>query len=121
MRALSVRQPWAELFMRGAKEPFDHPEYGRVNIEFRSGPTQIRERIYIYASATATDSERDEAERFGLDFNALPRGVIVGTVELVGCDDGDWYVKSPERLTQLRKPTRRPNPVWFYPFEEDTV
>ncbi len=39
MRALSVRQPHAEAIMRGVKP-----------LEFRSGPTNLRERIHIYAS-----------------------------------------------------------------------
>lgn len=105
--------------MLGEKEPIDHPEFGKVNTEFRSRATNVRGRIYIYASGTFSDYEREAAADFGLDFDALPRGVIVGTVELVGCDDGDWYVKNPQRAVVLRKPTRRANPVWFYPFDED--
>ena len=38
MRALSVRQPYAELILRGEKK-----------IEYRSKPTNIRERVYLYA------------------------------------------------------------------------
>lgn len=37
-RALSLRQPWAELIMRGEKK-----------IEYRSFRTHLRERVYIYA------------------------------------------------------------------------
>ena len=29
----------------------------------------------------------------------LPRGVIVGTVELYDCDDDEWYLRNPERAT----------------------
>jgi hypothetical protein len=105
--------------MRGEKEPMDHPKHGRVNVEYRSGPTKVRERIYIYASATATDHERQDAKALGLDLNALPRGVLIGTVELVDCDGGQWYVKSPQRLDRPLKPERRANPVWFYPFEQE--
>jgi hypothetical protein len=39
MRALSIRQPHAEAIMRGIKK-----------IEYRSAPTRIRGRIYIYAA-----------------------------------------------------------------------
>ncbi|MCH8823433.1 MAG: ASCH domain-containing protein [Planctomycetes bacterium] len=40
MRALSIRQPYAELILRGEK-----------TIEYRSRPTKIiGERFYIYAS-----------------------------------------------------------------------
>jgi hypothetical protein len=105
--------------MRGEKEPFNHPEFGMVNTEFRSRSTDVRGRIFIYASQTFTDDEREAAIDYGLDFDSLPRGVIVGTVELVGCDEGDWFVKNPQRADELRKPARRANPVWFYPFDED--
>src|SRR5262245_14035781 len=40
MRALSIRQPWAELILRGIK-----------TVEYRSRPTRIvGERFYIYAA-----------------------------------------------------------------------
>jgi hypothetical protein len=68
MRALSIRQPFAENVLRGTKR-----------IEYRSIPTAIlNERVYIYASLRL-GNER------GRD---LPRGVIVGTVEIVGCRPG---------------------------------
>ncbi len=38
MRALSIRQPHAEAIMRRVKP-----------IEYRTRPTHIRERVYIYA------------------------------------------------------------------------
>lgn len=41
MRVLAVRQPWASLIVEGLK-----------TIEVRSKPTNIRERIAIYASTT---------------------------------------------------------------------
>ena len=42
MRALSIRQPYAELILRGVK-----------TIEYRSRPTKIiGERFYIYAPAS---------------------------------------------------------------------
>ena len=43
MRALSIRQPWAELILQGHK-----------TIEVRSQRTNIRERVYIYAGATGS-------------------------------------------------------------------
>jgi predicted transcriptional regulator len=39
VRALSVRQPYAELIMRGEK-----------SVEYRSRPTKIRELLYVYAA-----------------------------------------------------------------------
>jgi hypothetical protein len=46
----------------------------------------------------------------------LPRGVLVGTVDLFDCDGGEWYVHSPRRAANLRKPKNQPQPVWFIPF-----
>jgi hypothetical protein len=40
-RALSIRQPFAELIMTGKKKH-----------EYRNIPTNIRERVYVYASNT---------------------------------------------------------------------
>src|SRR4051812_45223158 len=119
MRALSVRQPWAELILRGKK-----------TIECRSRPTRIRERIWIYASRAPV---RSAAFWPVTDDAALPRGVLVGTVELVACrplrrsdstaaclaiDFGGyaWLMEDPQRLELPRKPTRHPQPVFFYPF-----
>ena len=39
MRALSIRQPYAEQILRGTKL-----------FEYRTRPTTIRERVYIYVS-----------------------------------------------------------------------
>jgi len=108
MRALSVRQPYAEQILRGSKR-----------IEYRSVPTKIRERVYIYASLTPGDAQ---------DFRAMkaqpgdfPTGVLVGIVEIVNCtgESGDycWHLARPERLKQLLKPENHPQPVWFYPFD----
>ena len=110
MRALSIRQPHVEAIMRGVK-----------TTEFRSAATRIRGRFYIYA-ALGRYSRADEAEmmaQYGIDDVAcddLPRGLIVGTVELYDCDGGDWHVRNPERAKRLRKPKNHPQPVWFNPF-----
>lgn len=50
----------------------------------------------------------------------LPTGVIVGSaimqkVSRVG-DFFRWHLTSVERATDLRKPLRHPQPVWFKPF-----
>jgi hypothetical protein len=46
----------------------------------------------------------------------LPRGVLIGTVELYGCDGGDWHLRNPKRAKKLLKPKKQPQPVWFYLF-----
>jgi hypothetical protein len=110
MRALSIRQPHAEAIMRGTK-----------TIEYRSAPTRIRGRIYIYASlgrySKAIEAEMmDEYEIDDIACDELPRGVLVGTVELHDCDGEEWHLREPKRETRLCKPTKQPQPVWFNPF-----
>jgi hypothetical protein len=71
--ALSMRQPWAELILRGVKR-FEH----------RSRLTHVRGRILIYASLGryARDTEADIEAESGIELDGLPRGVNVGSVEL---------------------------------------
>ena len=110
MRALSIRQPNAEAILRGTKK-----------VEYRSAPTKIRGRIYIYASLGRYSSE-EEAELMHMyeitdvSCDELPRGVLVGTVELHDCDGGEWYLQKPQREEPLIKPARKAQPVWFNPF-----
>jgi hypothetical protein len=126
LRALSIRQPWAELILRGIK-----------TIEVRSRPTKIRGRVQIYASLGRLDEvvEAEVADNNDLDIDSLPRGVLVGTVELVDClplrlSDSQaagftitdiegqygWHLANPQRASRLLKPTKHPQPVWFNPF-----
>jgi hypothetical protein len=110
MRALSIRQPDAEAIMRGAK-----------TIEYRNRPTHVRERVYIYASLAryGADEEAEMMAEYGIDdrtCDELPRGVLVGTVELYDCDERAWYLRDPERAQELLKPKNHPQPVWFHPF-----
>lgn len=107
-RALSVRQPHAEQILRGTK-----------NIEYRSTATNIRGRVYIYASQTA---DLDAFNKMKIKPDSLPIGVIVGTVEIVGCSNirgkYEWHLAFPERLEQPIKPANHPQPVWFKPFDD---
>lgn len=110
MRALSIRQPHAEAILRGIKK-----------IEYRSKATKIRGRIYIYASLGryAEDDEAKMMKNYGIkdvSCDELPRGVLIGTVELYDCDAGNWKLKDPERLDAQLKPEKHPQPVWFNPF-----
>jgi hypothetical protein len=126
MRALSVRQPWAELILLGHK-----------TIEVRSKMTHLRERIYIYASQNRFEAEEESriTAQYGIDVGALPRGVLVGTVQIVGSrpvvksdseaacfeiNDGAgfyaWVLDRPKRAEVLEKPTRQPQPMFFNPF-----
>lgn len=94
---------------------------GVKKTEYRSRSTKIRGRIYIYANLGRYSAEEEASmmNDYGINdvsCDALPRGVIVGTVELHDCDEGDWHVRNPERAVVLRKPKNHPQPVWFKPF-----
>lgn len=107
MRALSIRQPYAEQILRRTKK-----------IEYRTRPTSIRERIYIYASYTPGPLE--EFQSLGCAPGDLPTGVLVGTVEIIACigkpGNYEWHLSRPRRLRKLMKPKKHPQPAWFYPF-----
>jgi predicted transcriptional regulator len=107
-RALSVRQPLAEQIMTGKKK-----------IEYRSIPTNIRGRVYIYASKTPNLEVYKKLKKVPGDF---PVGVLVGTVEIIDCkekpDEYQWTLDKPERLKNPIKPDKHPQPVWFKPFKE---
>jgi hypothetical protein len=108
LSALSIRQPYAEQVLRGTKD-----------IEYRTMPTNKRERVYIYASKTPADDE-DAWDEIGKQPGDLPAGVIVGTVEVVGCrrvlGEYQWDLAKPIRLKRPIKPKNHPQPAWFRPF-----
>jgi ASCH domain len=110
-RALSVRQPFAEQIMTAEKK-----------IEYRSVPTNIRGRVHIYASKTLTTREKQAYVKMKKEPGDFPVGVLVGTVEIVGCTgepgDYEWHLANPKRLRRLAKPDNHPQPVWFTPFKE---
>jgi predicted transcriptional regulator len=141
MRALSIRQPYAELILRGIKP-----------IEFRSRPTKIiGERFYIYASrqwaagklflegcrpttrsagpaiwSTDLAMPGDEPQPWMTELanmlilKDLPTGVIVGSAVIEKVTQGnkyfEWHLGGIERAKKLRKPKGHPQPVWFTPF-----
>ncbi len=127
MLALSIRQPYAELILRGIK-----------TIEYRSRPTRIiGERFWIYAAGKwprktdeavwSTDlsttgaapppwmMELAQALIFN-DKGGLPTGVIVGSAvieQVTPRDDGmfQWHLGDVERTKSFRKPKAHPQPV----------
>jgi hypothetical protein len=64
--ALSVRQPWANLIVRGLKD-----------IEIRTWATKYRGRLLIHAGGTL---DRIGMWRFPME--VVPRGAIIGSVKL---------------------------------------
>lgn len=71
MKALSIRQPWAELILRGRKK-----------YELRTWATNHRGRLVIQAGKTV---QAEDARKAGLDLADLTRGALLGTVEVVDC------------------------------------
>jgi len=111
LKALSIRQPWAELILRGEK-----------TVEYRSQITKIRQRVYIYAALGKPEGPLNQTlTGIGMSWDELPKGVLVGTVEITGCeatDDGyEWHLSNPQRLDTPLKPENQPQPVWFNPFD----
>ncbi len=126
MRALSVRQPWAELIILGHK-----------TIEVRSQRTNIQERVHIYAGKNRIGAEEEAriAAQVGIDVDLLSRGVLLGTIKIVGCrplqksdsvaacfEISDvsgfyaWLLVRPQRAVNLQTPKKHPQPVFFNPF-----
>ena len=135
MLALSIRQPYVELILRGMK-----------TVEFRSRATRrVGERFYLYAAWPKTRDERLDARALAMpplaamscvaralggtgnvraiaaaDHMPLPAGVIVGTAVIDDCSYRDgwyhWRLSAPRRLKRPRKPKRHPQPTWFKPF-----
>jgi hypothetical protein len=127
MKALSIRQPWAELILRGEK-----------TVEARPMRTAKRgERVYIYAGKNRIETEEEAriAADHGIDVDSLPRGVLVGTVEIVGCEPLGpghsrvacfevtestggyaWLLRDPQREDSMRVPIGHPQPSFFTPF-----
>ncbi len=95
MKALTVRQPWASLIMAGIKD-----------VENRTWPTSYRGPLVIHAGLGL---DHDAFTVHGRLLDELPRGVVLGTVELVGCVRGhpspwaeadcwNWLVADPRPL-----------------------
>lgn len=70
-RAISIRQPFAELILQGKKKK-----------EFRSRRTAIRGKVYIYA-CRKIDHDTQSWRKLGTMESILPIGKIVGTVKLL--------------------------------------
>lgn len=102
MKCLSLWQPWASLIVHGHKK-----------IETRGYPTNVRGRVAIHATKSEDRSDRDWIiydEAFiaaframkpdgiettsGRFYDSLPRGCVVGTVELYDCLSSDMLINS---------------------------
>lgn len=109
MKALSLKQPWAELVIQGRK-----------TIELRRWNTKFKGRFLVHASGNI-----DENEMKKHNFTNLPRQAIIGSAELVDIkeyknekeflEDKDkhlassmkwgsygFILKNPERITPIK-------------------
>jgi hypothetical protein len=125
MKALSIRQPWASLILKAGKD-----------VENRCWPTRFRGRILIHAAKGMTRGEHEDAIDFavcaikaaeprdgakmttlrelGFSFEDLPRGGIIGSVEIVDCVSvcaSPWFVGEYGFLL------RDPQPLPFRPWK----
>jgi hypothetical protein len=107
--AISVRQPYVELILQGKKK-----------FEFRSQPTNIRGRVYIYASKKLGGDENDW-HQVRSEPDLLPTGVIVGSLQIVGCkwnateDCFAYELAKPLRLKRHLKAVNQPLPRFWIP------
>ena len=108
-RAISIRQPYVELILRGKKKN-----------EFRSRTTHIRERVYIYAAMKPADNPRAWSEARA-ERNQLPTGAILGSVEItashrIGRTGGYAYLLAkPRRLSKPLHAKNQPSPCFWRP------
>jgi hypothetical protein len=106
--AITIRQPYVELILRGIKK------------EYRSRPTEIRGRVYLYASKRPADSPI-EWQKVAAYPGMLPTGVIVGTVEIIDCRQDEqrcsyvYDLRNPRRLAHSLRPKNQPNPGFWCP------
>lgn len=83
--ALTVRQPWASQIITGAKD-----------IEYRSWRPRHRGRVWIHSALRQAESGGEN----------LPRGVILGSVTLIGILGGAksgvfaWHLANPRQLAE---------------------
>ena len=110
--ALSIRQPWASLILVPWK-----------GIENRNWPTCYRGPLLIHAAKTMTRKEHNQAIAFAcsidrertmrllasgvLAFDNLPRGGIIGSVNVVDCvrrSTSPWFVGPNGFVLRDQKP-----------------
>jgi hypothetical protein len=111
MKALSIRQPWAHLIVHAGKD-----------IENRDWFTRLRGRILVHAAKGMTRDEyadvREFCDRSGNaivpDFDALQRGGVIGSVEIVDCvehSESRWF------FGRYGFVLRDPRPLPFIPYK----
>jgi predicted transcriptional regulator len=106
MRALSIRQPYAELILRGIK-----------TVEYRTRPTRIiAERFHIYASKGHSSLVGFDKLTAGTghlsDFGELSRaGKKAWSKDLTGQQPPDWMVELAEQVGMIEPDALLPTGV----------
>ncbi len=85
MKALTLTQPWAQLVIDGRKR-----------FETRGWYCGFHGPLAIHAAKGMPSEARDAAIEFGYDPDALPRGVVLGTVDMAGCEQTVRTVTDPD-------------------------
>jgi len=94
MKALSIKQSWANMILTGIKD-----------IENRSWPTWFRGRIIVHASQSYDFT-------FPGDYQPLPRGSLLGEVDIIDCvtySSSPWF-SGPYGFV-LANPMLYPSPI----------
>lgn len=113
IKALTIKQPWASLIIRCGKD-----------YENRDWPSSYRGIVAIHSSAKMSPADLEDAcdlmrgfiPRFSARIfkqETFPTGVILGTVEMVGCvtaSDSPWFVGEYGFQFQNRVPFANPIP-----------
>jgi hypothetical protein len=120
MKALSIKQPWAQLIIIGAKD-----------VENRTRPTSFRGRFAVHVSLRRADYEDVDIEAIPRDLQEPAKrawernasaGRVIGTVELIDCirdsdsiwavnDYWHWVLREPRPYTRSR-PARGQLGLW---------
>ena len=108
MKALSFRQPWAELVLRGAK-----------SMDLRTYSVAYRGPLALHA---AKKLDREACDRLGLSAEGLTTGAVVGVVELVDVVELDKpaYEAWKDRHLASRR-FRTPQYGWVFEAPRRTV
>jgi len=87
MKALSFRQPWANLIVEGRK-----------SLDLRTWNTNYRGPLVVYASL---EVEKDACRLHGIDIGMLTTGALIGVVDLVdvtALDEAAYHARAAEHL-----------------------
>jgi hypothetical protein len=103
MKALSIKQPWAWLICKGIKDVenrtwhihmpplLNYPAIPR-RIYVHTG-NQIDNRAWLFIEGRIDEDIRYELKEL-IWRNSLPRGAIIGEVDIIGCtdkSDSPWF------------------------------